>query len=60
MKECSIESKAFSKSAENKIASMSFSSVYSRISLIKRSKVNFNGLIMQLENFFGDNLVFPV
>ena len=29
--------KAFSKSAENKMASMSFSSVYSRISLIKRT-----------------------
>ena len=32
MKECSTESNAFSTSAENKMASVSFSSVYSRMS----------------------------
>ena len=37
IKECSTESNALSKSAENKMASISFSSVYSRMSLIKRT-----------------------
>ena len=37
MKECSTKSNAFSKSAENKMASISFSFMYSRMSLIKRT-----------------------